>query len=246
MVNNMEKLLEIKSLNIAFGGIRAVNNVSFHVYEGEILGLIGPNGSGKSTTVNLISGVYTPNSGEILFKGMNIVGLPVTKRAAMGIGRTFQSPKPFTNLTVYESVLTAALLYNKNVKDAQNKALEILDMTGLANLSEEKSGKLPIEKRKWLDLARVLAINPKLIMLDEVLAGLNPSEMEDSIKLVKKVNQAGITIIFIEHVMKAVVKLCDRVVVLNEGKLLSEGKPEEVMKQKAVINAYLGGGYKDA
>lgn len=241
----MDKIIKINKLDKSFGGVHAVNNVSFEVEAGEILGLIGPNGSGKSTCVNLISGVYTPDSGEVIFNGQNITKMPVPNRADIGIGRTFQSPKPFTNLTVYDSVLTIALLHNK-MKEAVNKTKQILDMTGLSSLSDVRSGKLPIEKRKWLDLARILAIDPKLIMLDECLAGLNPSEMDESIKLVRKINNEGITIIFIEHVMKAVVQLCHRVIVLNQGTLLSQGKPADVMKEEAVIKAYLGGGYADA
>ncbi len=241
----MEKILDIKNLDKSFGGIHAVNNVSFAVNKGEILGLIGPNGSGKSTCVNLISGVYKPDSGEILYNEKDIVGMTVPDRANIGIGRTFQSPKPFSNLTVFESVLTIALLHNSMAK-AKVKANEILELTELNNVAEIKSGKLPIEKRKWLDLARILAINPQVIMMDEVMAGLNPSEMEESIKLVKKVNKQGITVVFIEHVMTAVIKLCNRVIVLNEGTVLSQGNAKEVMKEEAVIKAYLGGGYKDA
>jgi ABC-type branched-subunit amino acid transport system ATPase component len=241
----LETILKINNLDKSFGGVHAVNHVSFEVKKGEILGLIGPNGSGKSTCVNLISGVYTPDSGEIIFDGKNIVKMPVPNRADLGIGRTFQSPKPFSNLTVYESVFTIALVHNRHMHDAREKTEQILELTSLKNLSEIKSGKLPIEKRKWLDLARILAINPKLIMMDEVMAGLNPSEMEESIKLVKKINEEGITVIFIEHVMTAVMKLCHRVIVLNEGSLLSEGIPAEVMKEEAVIKAYLGGGYAD-
>lgn len=240
----MDKILKLNKLDKSFGGVHAVNNVSFDVEEGEILGLIGPNGSGKSTCVNLISGVYTADSGDVIFNGRSIKKMPVANRADIGIGRTFQSPKPFTNLTVYESVLTIALLHNK-MKEAVSKTKNILEITGLINLTDLKSGKLPIEKRKWLDLARILAINPKIIMLDECLAGLNPSEMEESIKLVKRINNDGITIIFIEHVMKAVVELCTRVVVLNQGTLLSQGKPADVMKEEAVIKAYLGGGHAD-
>lgn len=242
----MDKLLTINKLDKSFGGVHAVNNVSIEVGKGEILGLIGPNGSGKSTMVNLISGVCPADSGEIIYENQNITKLTVPKRASLGIGRTFQSPKPFTNLTVHESVLTIALLYNKRMKDALIKTEEILEITGLKNLTGVLSGKLPIEKRKWLDLARILAINPKLVMLDEVMAGLNPSEMEESINLVEKINRQGITVIFIEHVMKAVIRLCSRVVVLNEGSLLSQGDPSKVMEEEAVIKAYLGGGYKHA
>lgn len=241
----MHEQLKIRSLNKSFGGVHAVNDVSFDVYQGEILGLIGPNGSGKSTTVNLISGVYGQDSGEIIFEDQVINKLSIPKRSRLGIGRTFQSPKPFTGLTVFESVFTVAI-QSMSFKEAEKKALSILETTDLIDVKEWNSERLPIERRKWLDMARILATNPKIIMLDEVMAGLNPSEIETSIDMVKRINQQGITILFIEHVMKAVVKLCDRIVVLNEGKLLCKGKPNEVMNNKEVIKAYLGGGFKHA
>ncbi len=240
----MEKILEIKGLDKSFGGVHAINNLSFDVYKGELLGLIGPNGSGKSTYVNLISGVYIPDKGEILYKGSNIIGKTVPDRAFMGIGRTFQSPRPFTGLTVRDSLLTVALLHNKSKKRAEEVADEILEISDLQPLANEYCAKLPIEKRKWLDMARCLCLDPSIIMLDECLAGLNPSEMEQSTDFVQRINERGITIIFIEHVMAAVNKICHRVVVLNEGELLSEGDPKVVMKQEDVIAAYLGGGYK--
>jgi branched-chain amino acid transport system ATP-binding protein len=162
----------------------------------------------------------------------------------MGLGRTFQSPKPFSNLTVRDSVYTIAMLHHRHMKTAAARADEILELVGFTNLSDVLCSKLPIEKRKWLDMARVLAINPKLLMLDECLAGLTPLEMLDSINLVKKINQTGVTVLFIEHVMSAVTKLCTRVVVLNEGSLLSQGNPTEVMREEAVIKAYLGEDYK--
>lgn len=237
----METILEIKNLSKSFGGIHAVNDVSFQLGKGELLGLIGPNGSGKSTCVNLISGAYMPDSGEILFHGKDILRKNICERARMGIGRTFQTPKPFKGLTVYNSVYTVAL-QSYSYKDAADKAEEILEMMELSTVKKMRCEKLPIEKRKWLDMARILANDPEVIMLDEVMAGLNPSEMEDSIRLVEKLNQTGISIIFIEHVMKAVVRLSHRLVVLNEGRLLCEGNPDKVMADQSVIKAYLGGG----
>lgn len=242
----MEPILQIKNLDKSFGGVHAINNLSFDVYRGEILGLIGPNGSGKSTCVNLISGVYIPDKGEIIYADKNIVGKKVADRAYLGLGRTFQSPKPFTGLTVRDSIYTIALLHNKSKAAAREHTEEILEMSDLMYLADEHCAKLPIEKRKWLDMARVLAIKPSIMMLDECLAGLNPSEMEASTNFVQKINQRGVTIIFIEHVMAAVTKLCHRVVVLNEGALLSEGNPSDVMREEKVIAAYLGGGYKHA
>lgn len=238
-------ILEIKDLYKAFGGVKAVNHVSFTLEEGEFLGLIGPNGSGKSTCVNLISGVYTPDSGDVLYKGESLLNLSIAQRSRKGIGRTFQTPKPFMGLTVFDSVFTVFLQFF-GYKEAARKTYEILDMVGLSNLAAQQCEKLPIEKRKWLDMARVLATDPKVIMLDEVMAGLNPTEMDESMELVRRINQTGISIIFIEHVMHAVVNLCERIIVLADGELLSEGTPEKVMNEECVIKAYLGGGYKHA
>lgn len=239
-----EKILEIQGLDKSFGGVHAINNLSYDVYKGEILGLIGPNGSGKSTCVNLISGVYVPDKGQILYKGVDLVPKKVADRAYLGLGRTFQSPKPFEGMTVRDSILTVALLHSKNSRQAREKTEEILEISDLMPIADEPSTRLPIEKRKWLDMARILAIDPSIIMLDECLAGLNPSEMDQSTDFVQRINERGITIIFIEHVMAAVTKICHRVVVLNEGCLLSQGDPKVVMKEEAVVAAYLGGGYK--
>lgn len=238
-------ILEVKNIDISFGGVHAVNDVSFNIRQGEILGLIGPNGAGKSTIVNLIAGVCKPDAGDIVFSGISVKKRSIHQRARMGIGRTFQSPKPFTQLTVFDSVLTIALQFN-SFKDAEEKAWEILKKMGIENFSDHLSEKLPIEKRKWLDLARVLALNPKLILMDEVMAGLNPYEMQESLKLVKKINQEGISILFIEHVMKAVIDICHRVVVINGGMYLTQGVPMEVMQQQEVINAYLGEDHDNA
>jgi len=242
----MEILLHVDNISISFGGIKAVQNVSFDIGKGEILGLIGPNGSGKSTCVNLISGAYKTQTGGIRFDGKNLTDKDgIVERAHQGIGRTFQSPRPFGNLTVYNNIYTI-FLQNYSHHDAALKTDEILLDTGLNNLRDMNSMKLPIEKRKWMDLARVLAIEPKLVMLDEVMAGLNPSEMEESLELVRKINSKGISVLFIEHVMKAVVSICTRVVVLNEGRFLCEGDPKEVLQRKEVIEAYLGGGHSNA
>ena len=237
----MEKLLEAKDLSISFGGIKAVQNLNFHINKGEVLALIGPNGSGKSTTVNMISGVYIQNSGKILFEGKEIPQkMSIASRSKMGIGRTFQTPKPFGHLNVYDNVYTIALQkYSK--EQAAELTEHILNLTGLYDLKDTVSRKLSIEKRKWMDLARCMATDPKIIMMDEVMAGLNPSEMEASLKLVRTINEQGITILFIEHVMKAVVSVCTRAIVLNQGQLLCEGDPREVLNDPDVIAAYLGG-----
>lgn len=237
----MSALLEVNNISISFGGIKAVQNVSFKVEPGEILGLIGPNGSGKSTCVNLIAGVCTTDSGSITFDGHTFAkNEPVPRRARRGLGRTFQSPRPFLNLSVYDNIFTIAL-QKYDYKEAHEKTEEILEITKLSSHAHDLSAKLPIEKRKWLDFARILSLDPKLILMDEVMAGLNPIEMAESLEVVRKINGAGVSIVFIEHVMKAVVNLCHRVLVLNEGHVLCEGTPNEVLERKDVIKAYLGG-----
>ncbi len=246
-----KKIMELKNVDKSFGGVHAINDLSFSIYEGEILGLIGPNGCGKSTSVNLMTGVYTQDKGDIIFymedgKEIYLKDQPVTYRAKKGLGRTFQTPKPFGDLTVFDNIYTVAMLYNKSMKDAYNTAEEIIDFVGLTDIAKSKCEKLSIEKRKWLDMARVLAIKPKLLMLDECLAGLTPSEMDASLEMVRKINKRGITILFIEHVMTAVTKLCNRVVVMEEGHFMTEGDPIEVMKKPEVIRAYLGEGYQNA
>ncbi|MGE5553073.1 MAG: ABC transporter ATP-binding protein [Betaproteobacteria bacterium] len=239
-------LLETTGLSKDFGGIHAVRDLTLEVREGEIVGLIGPNGSGKSTLVNLIAGVYQPTSGRIRFRGQEVTGLRPPEMALRGAARTFQSSRPFLNLSVRDNVVAAALLRHRSVTDAQRKAAEVMALTGLTGEADLLATSLPVERRKRLDLARALATEPKLLMLDEVMAGLNPREMEEGIQLVREINAAGVTVIFIEHVMKAVVALCHRVIVLNQGELLAEGAPQDVMNRDEVIRAYLGEGYRHA
>lgn len=237
----MSNLLEVEALSVSFGGIRAVSRLSFSVERGEILGLIGPNGSGKSTCINLISGTCLPDSGSIRFEGRELTKHDrIGDRVRLGIGRTFQTPKPFGNMTVFENVFTTALQHYDRRK-AEEEAIHILTLTRLVSYRDLPSEKLPIEKRKWLDLARLLINKPKFVMLDEVMAGLNPSEMQESIQLIQEINATGVTFLFVEHVMKAVLQLCNRVIVINQGQFLTSGIPEEVLQQEAVIRAYLGG-----
>lgn len=250
-MSTSKKIMELRGVHKSFGGVHAINDLSFSVYEGEILGLIGPNGCGKSTSVNLISGVYMQDQGEIIYhreEGREelLKKQTVPDRARMRIGRTFQTPKPFTDLTVYENIYTITMLYNRSMKKAKKEAEEITEFMQLTDIAHEKCTKLPIEKRKWLDMARVLAQKPRVLMLDECLAGLTPSEMDESLEIVRKINQTGVTVLFIEHVMSAVTKLCKRVVVMEEGRFMTEGIPEEVMKKPEVIKAYLGEDYQNA
>lgn len=241
-----EKLLRVENLSISFAGIKAVQKLSFTMEKGEIVGLIGPNGSGKSTTVNMISGTYVPDSGTVMFNGQLLLRRhSVAARAKMGIGRTFQTPRPFGNLRVRDNIY-AILLQKYGFREAHIKTEEILALSGLSALAEMPAGKLSIEKRKWMDLARVLATEPKLIMMDEVMAGLNPNEMQESFAFIREINRRGITILFIEHVMRAVVSVCMRVIVLNEGKFLYGGAPADALNDPTVIAAYIGGAKADA
>lgn len=233
-------LLEIRDLSISFGGVHAVQHVSFDVNEGEVLALIGPNGSGKSTCVNLISGVYKRDGGEITFAGKPVkTHMSIDKRAHMGIYRTFQTPKPFGHMTVYDNVYSIAL-QKYSMRDAHTQTKKVLEMMHLDNLQDTRASKVSVEKRKWLDLSRILVLDPKLIMMDEVMAGLNPTEMEESIELVRNINSSGVAVLFIEHVMRAVTSICTRAVVLNEGQLLFEGSTEAALTNEKVIEVYLG------
>jgi len=250
MNTSAKKIMELHGVDKSFGGVHAINDLSFCIYEGEILGLIGPNGCGKSTTVNLMTGVYIQDKGDIVFhqedgSELNLKRQSVPDRARSRIGRTFQTPKPFSDLTVFENIYTIAMVYNKTMKKAAEATEEIVDFVGLSSIAHLKCTKLPMEKRKWLDMARALAANPRLLMLDECLAGLTPSEMEDSLDIVRKINSRGVTVLFIEHVMSAVTKLCNRVVVMEEGHFMVEGNPHEVMKMPQVIKAYLGEDYEN-
>ena len=237
----MSPLLKVTNLAKSFEGVHALLDVSFNLEHGEILGLIGPNGSGKSTFVNTIAGVYKPDGGHVYLDGIEVTGLGMAAMAGHGIARTFQSSRPFLNLTVLENVTVAALLHTRHVEEATEEARRCIAVTGLRTDADTKSANLPVEKRRRLDLCRALALKPKVIMLDECLAGLNPQEMDEGLDLVRSIHKSGIGIIFIEHMMQAVCALCHRLVGLNQGELLAEGKPETVMRDPAVVRAYLGG-----
>ena len=239
----MDTILKCEGISITFGGVHAVDNVNMEIERGELVGLLGHNGSGKSTTVNLISGVYKLDSGDIYFKGQHIPkNMSIDKRSHLGMGRTFQTPKPFGNLTVYDNILTIALLKD-GFREAAKKTDSILGLMKLDGVKDMLSSKLPIERRKWLDMARILVTGADFIMLDEALAGLNSTEMDESLDLIRQINhEKGITVLFIEHIMRAVVNLCTRVIVLNNGKNLCEGAPLDVLKRPEVIEAYIGGG----
>lgn len=239
-------LLELKEVTIKFGGLIAVNNLSFTVAEGEIVGLIGPNGAGKTTVFNLISGVYRPTKGEIYFSGENIVGLKPFQVCQKGIGRTFQLVKPFGNKTVLYNVMVGAFLRTNNPQISREKALSVLKLVGLYNKRDVLAKNLTIVDRKKLEVAKALATEPKLLLLDEVLAGLNPAEVNEAIEVIKKIHRKGITILLIEHVLRAAMALSQRVIVIDYGRKIAEGSPEEVTSNPEVIKAYLGDRYGTA
>lgn len=236
-----EAILRLIGVTKRFGGLVAVNRVSFDVMEGEILGLIGPNGAGKTTLFNVISGLYKPDEGRIIFRGVDVTRWPAHKRAKLGIARTFQIVRPLSNLTVMENVLVGALQKLRNVDEALAKAKEVLERVGLYEKRYMRAGTLNVVEKKRLELARALATDPALLLLDEVAAGLNPREVEDLLELLRETNRSGVTMIMVEHVMKAVMGIADRIVVLHHGRLLAEGTPKEVCSNPAVIEAYLGG-----
>lgn len=233
-------LLELKGVSKKFDGLKAVSQVSFGLADGEILGIIGPNGAGKTTLFNTITGFLKVDSGEIWFNGENIVGLKPHQICKKGMVRTFQLVKPFLELTVLENVTIAALNRSKTIKEAREKAMGTIELVGLQEKRYTLASGLTIGYRKRLELARTLATEPKLILLDEVMAGLTLTEVDQLIRLLQEINHGGVTLILIEHVMKGVMTISKRVIVLNYGEKIAEGTPEEVVKNRQVIEAYLG------
>lgn len=236
-------LLEVKNLIKAFGGLKAVNNVSFNVEEGEIFGLIGPNGSGKTTIFNCINNYFPVTAGDIVFKGKTITGLKTYKICHLGIGRTFQVVKPLSRLTVLGNITASAFCRVNNIREAQHEAYRVLEFCGLLDEKDKLAKSLPLAGRKRLEIARALATKPELLLLDETAAGLNPTELDNAIELIKKIRDKRITILIVEHIMKVIMTISDRVHVLNFGQTIAEGSPKKVAKNPAVIEAYLGEGY---
>ncbi len=235
-------LLAVEGATKRFGGLVAVDGASLTVEEGSITGLIGPNGAGKTTLFTLIAGFEAPTAGRVLFQGADITREPAHRRARLGIARTFQIVQPFAALTVCENVAVGAYLRHAARADAMAHAQAIARRVGLGSLLDQPAGSLTVAGRKRLELARALATDPKLLLLDEVLAGLNPSEIRDMIPIIRSIRDGGVTVLIVEHVMQAVMSLCERVTVLAQGRVIATGAPAEIARDPAVIEAYLGHG----
>lgn len=251
-------MLRGKNVSKRFGGLEALKSVDFHVEKGEILGLVGPNGAGKTTLLNVICGIYRPDSGRIWFNGEDITGLRPDQICKRGIGRTFQIIQPFPELTVLKNVMVGVLFGRgiskgflgflgksnwMNLKEAEEKALKVLEFVGLGEKRDFLAKELNVVELKRLELARALATEPQLLLLDEVTTGLNPKECEDAIKLIKTIRDSGVTVLIVEHVMKIIMNVSDRIIVLHHGQKIAEGTPEEIANNKKVIDAYLGEKY---
>lgn len=233
-------LLEVKGLTKRFGGLVAVNSLDLTIEPGQIMGLIGPNGAGKTTAFATIAGFYKPEEGQVLFDGRDITGMQPDKICKLGLTRTFQVVKPFPAITVLENILVGA--YNSTATEEEALAVteEVIEFMGLENQREQLAGSLPIAGRKRLEVAKAMATQPKMVLLDEVMAGLRPNETVETIELVRRISKKGIAILLVEHVMKVIMSLADQIVVVHHGLKIAEGLPEEVVHNQAVIDAYLG------
>jgi len=234
-----EAILEAQALSKQFGGTAALKDVTFSAGQGEILGLIGPNGAGKTTLLNLLSGVLRPSSGRVLFGGRDISGLQTHAVARMGIARTLQTPRSFPSMTVLENVAVGALFGRAHPN--ADAAIESLALVGLAERRDSPMASLNLQERKMVELARALAMAPRVVLIDEAMSGLNPTEIEESMELIRRVrNRTGVTIIWVEHVVKAIMEVVERIIVLNFGEVIATGSPSEIARNSAVVEAYLG------
>ena len=239
----MATLLDVQSVSKRFGGLQALSSVAFTVGTGEIVGLIGPNGAGKTTLFNVVTGVYPPDGGRVIFGGEDVTGAAPHRLCKLGAARTFQVSKPFAALTVLQTVRIGALNRIPDMAGATVKALEVLELMGLAGKRDEPGKSLTVMERKRLEMARALATQPSLLLLDEVAAGLRPNEIQDMIALVRRIAAGGVSVLIIEHVLEAVMRLSARIVVLNHGEVIAQGRPDELVNDTRVIDAYLGEAY---
>lgn len=235
-------LLQCERIRMEFDGLQALQDVDVSIAAGEIVGLVGPNGSGKSTLINVMSGMFAPTSGSVRFRGRDITGRPPHVISNLGIARTYQIPRPFATMTVLENVAVACMFRHEGMSrlEAQHAAWEYLEFTGLVDVADTLPSGVNLHQRKFLELARALASEPEVLMLDEVLSGLNPTEIDESVEMIRRVHGSGHTIVIVEHLMRVVTDLASRMVVLNYGRLLAEGTPEDVMNDREVVKAYLG------
>ncbi len=236
-------ILQSNDLVKSFGGVTAINHLSLTVEKGTVFGIIGPNGSGKTTFFNLVTGVYPPNSGKVTFNGREITGLRPHQISELGIGRTFQIPAPFTKMTVLENVMVSTFIRTSSLKESRRMGSEILELVGLSEKANTLVANVTLEDRKRLELARALGTRPSLLLLDEVMAGLNPSEVKSAIELIRSLRKGELTIIVVEHIMDVILSLCDRIAVLDYGQKIAEDVPDQIVNNKEVIRAYLGDRY---
>jgi len=240
----MGKILEIKNATKRFGGLTANENITFDVEPGEIVGVVGPNGAGKTTLFNSISGAHPLTEGSVIFEGKDITKTKPFDICKLGIGRTFQIPQSLDDMMVYENVLVGSLCQRSNMEEALAHVDQVLELCGMLEMKYEYAGKLNVPQKKRLEIARAMATDPKLLLLDETMAGLTATERKEAVNLIKKINARGVAILTIEHNMDVVMSVSHRVVVLVSGKLLVEGTPDEITSNPEVISAYLGGGSK--
>jgi branched-chain amino acid transport system ATP-binding protein len=244
MKTNTQPVLEVEGLSVAFGGLQALRHVTFRLDPGRIIGIMGPNGAGKTTLFNLITGVHRPSSGTIRFAGTELQGLAPSRICRTGIARTFQSGRPFNNLTARENVLVGLFYGGERLwsrRAAQSEADRILDFVGMTRHADRPVSSLNLMERKIVELARALATRPKLLMLDEILAGLNPLDLDPAITIICRIrDELGVTVVWIEHIMQVLMKTCEHLVVLHHGEKLAEGAPQEVVTNRAVVDAYFG------